>query len=126
MDWFEQSEDRLGEKFWNSVVAANPDRDTRMSKALAYFMFRGIIEDAHSKYRISQDDMKTMNRMAANRAKFFLEIINKDPALMEAFGIEAIMTKEWDDPVITEEDMERLKFYEEIVEYIRNSGKQKE
>ena len=70
--------------------------------------------------------MRTMNKKAVNRAKFFLEIINKDPALMDAFGIEAIMTKEWGDPVITDEDRERLKFYEEIAEYIRNSEKQKD
>ena len=45
---------------------------------------------------------------------------------MDAFGIEAIMTKDWDDPVITDEDRERLKFYEEIAEYIGNSEKQKD
>ena len=122
MDWFDQSDDHLGEKFWNSMVAANPDRDVRLSKALAYFMFRSIIEDAHAKYKISQEDMKNMNKKAANRARFFLETVSKDDALMEAFGVEAIMTKNWDEPVIEEEDRLRLRFYEEIAEYIRNTA----
>lgn len=124
MDWIDQSDDHLGEKFWKSMVAANPDRDARMSKALAYFLFRSIIEDAHAKYKISQEDMKIMNQKAANRAKFFLEMVNKDDALMEAFGVEAIMTKNWDDPVIDEEDKLRLRFYEEIAEYIKNNSEE--
>lgn len=41
------------------------------AKALAVYLFREIIEDAHVKYNISQEDMKAMCKTAANRAALF-------------------------------------------------------
>ena len=38
------------------------------AKALASYLFREVIEDAHVKYNISQADMKDMCKMAVNRA----------------------------------------------------------
>lgn len=42
-------------------------------KALAYFMFREIIEDVYEKYNISDEDMKEMNQKSVNRATSFLK-----------------------------------------------------
>ena len=49
-----------------------------LSKALAHYMFREIIENAHSRYGISQEEMKEMNKIAANRARLFFEYILED------------------------------------------------
>ena len=45
------------------------------SKALAYLVFREVIEDVHAEYNISQDEMKAMNKKAVNRAAMFLECL---------------------------------------------------
>lgn len=66
------------------------------AKALAAFMFREVIEDAHVKYNISQEDMKSMCKDAVNRAAMFLKI--KDTNLYRAFTIHALGGFEWDDP----------------------------
>lgn len=59
-------------------------------------MFREIIEDAHSKCNISQEDMKAMNKEAVNRAMLFLTI-KSDPDMYRAFAIEALGCEEWDE-----------------------------
>ena len=51
--------------------------DDLFAKAMANFLHREIIEDAHSKYNISQEDMEQMNRKAKtkleeNRKKVYL------------------------------------------------------
>lgn len=84
-------------------------------KALANFLFREVIEDAHSKYNISQEEMKEMCREVVNRAALFLEI-QKDPQLLKTFSIEAIYGIEWDKPHITEELRERMEFYRSMAE----------
>ena len=81
-----------GEKFEYIVLA----------KALANYMFREIIEDAHVEYKISQADMKKMNKQAVNRAALFFEILQDDD-LWEAFPIYSTGTNGWDDPECTEE-----------------------
>lgn len=81
------------------------------AKALAAFLFREVIEDAHTKYNISQEDMKEMCRDAVNRAAMFLEIKDNN-RLYRAFAIHAIEGAEWDDPEETEflkEEMELLR-----------------
>lgn len=81
-------------------------------KALANFMFREIIEDAHTKYHISQEDMKVMCREAVNRAALFIAI-QTDPQLYKAFAVYAIAGTEWDESEMTEELYDRMtKVYE--------------
>lgn len=76
-------------------------------KALANFIFREIIEDAHVKYNISQEDMKEMCTKAVNRAALFLNIRN-DEKLYRGFAIQALGCSEWDDVKITEENEKML------------------
>lgn len=92
-------------------------QDNVYSKALANFLFREIIEDCHTKYKISQDDMKQMCKEVVNRAKLYLQIRN-DPKLNLAFSIEAYYGREWDEPEMTEDLKKRLKFYEDVAETI--------
>lgn len=86
-------------------------------KALANFMFREIIEDAHTKYNISQEDMKAMCKEAVNRAMLFIAIKDNEK-LYKAFGVEAYGCNEWDDSEMTEELYEKmgkiLATYEEL------------
>lgn len=74
------------------------------AKALANFLHREIIEDAHSEYNISQKDMEAMNRKAVNRAKLLTEIL-LDSKKLDAFtiGYSLAVVNEWDDPVETDE-----------------------
>ena len=90
----------------NMMIAALSQKDV-YPKALANFMFREIIEDAHSKYNISQEDMKAMNKEAVNRAMLFLTI-KSDPDLYRAFAIEALGCEEWDESEMTEELYQRV------------------
>lgn len=88
-------------------------QDHVYSKALANFIFRQVIEDAHSKYRISQEDMKEMCKEAVNRAEIFIQMLgNKD--LCHAFAIEAIDGIKWDEPELTEDLKKRMEFYEAL------------
>lgn len=63
----------------NMLLAALTQKDV-YPKALANFMFREIIEDAHTKYHIAQEDMKVMCKEAVNRAALFIAI-QTDPQL---------------------------------------------
>ncbi len=73
-------------------------------KALANFLFREIIEDAHTKYNISQEDMRRMCKQAVNRAALYIaHTRSKRPHTMQAFAIHAAECTDWDDAEITEE-----------------------
>lgn len=102
----------------NMLIAALSQKDV-YPKALANFMFREIIEDAHSKYNISQEDMKAMNKEAVNRAMLFLTI-KSDPNMYRAFAIEALGCEEWDESEMTEELYDRMakmmKMFKELSE----------
>lgn len=94
--------------------------DDLFAKALANFLHREIIEDAHSKYKISQEDMELMNRKAVNRAKLLTEIL-LDTKKLDAFTIlySLAVVKEWDDPVETEDIINTRK----TIERTANTGK---
>jgi len=49
-------------------------RPDTQAKAMVNFLFREIIEDAHSKYNIPQDEMQEMCRKAMNRAQFLIDL----------------------------------------------------
>ena len=103
---------------WAHAMEMNPDRNQFLAKALAHFLFREIMEPAHVKYHIRQEDMKMMNKQAANRALFFIQEILPDKECLLAFGIESIQTAGWDDAEITEEEKESLELYNTIVDEI--------
>ena len=88
-------------------------QDHVYSKALANFIFRQVIEDAHCKYQISQEDMKEMCKEAVNRADVFIQILGNND-LYNAFAIEAIDGIKWDEPELTEDLKERIELYEAL------------
>jgi len=67
-------------------------------------MFREIIEDAHVKYNISQEDMKAMCKRAVNRAALYIALTHSErPTTMSAFAIHAAVCDGWDDSETTAE-----------------------
>lgn len=83
------------EKQLYHLAASQPDAQ---AKALANFLFREVIEAAHAKYDISQDDMKTMCKDAVDRAALFLSIQNTP--LQDPFAIYSVPALEWDGPTM--------------------------
>ncbi len=77
------------------------------------YLFREIIEDAHAKYNISQDDMEEMCRIAVNRAALFLDV-QTHPELYDAFVLYGIVDLEWDAPTVTEDTEKTLNSLREI------------
>lgn len=78
-----------------------------------------IIEDAHAKYNISDEDMKTMCKKAVNRAMVYVNSQkSRDKAKRDAFLIYALYGLEWDDAETTDDiikQYELLKCCEEIL-----------
>ena len=95
--------------------------DTKVaSKALAYFVFREIIEDAHTKYKITQEEMMAMNKKAVNRAAAFLESM-EDPELFASLvSLLMLETTGWDNPKKTADTKNHLKLAEEGAEALRS------
>ncbi|WP_292210433.1 hypothetical protein [Butyrivibrio sp.] len=100
------------------VTAKEQDLRKVWPKALANYMFREIIEDAHSKYGISQEDMKEMNKKAANRAKAFLDVIVQDPKMFQAFASYAAFVMEWDAAEITDEEQDIIDILGDMAELL--------
>lgn len=89
-------------------------------KALANFLFREVIEEAHTKYNISQEDMRAMCKQAVNRAALYIaHTQSKRPHTMQAFAIHAAGCSEWDDAEETEEierEMDLIALAEQILD----------
>lgn len=97
--------DNIGKLFLQATEKV-PDA---YAKALASYLFRDVIEDAHVKYQISQSDMKAMNKMALNRASLFINKIKDDTKLYAAFSCHALEVSEWDEAEFTEAEAAELK-----------------
>ena len=106
--------------------AALAQSDT-YTKALANFLFREVIEDAHTKYNISQEDMKDMCKKAVNRAALYIALQHSErPTTMQAFAIHSISCNEWDDSEIIEDierEMDLIADCEKVL--IQNNNKKK-
>ncbi len=73
-------------------------------KALANFLFREIIEDAHAKYNIPDEEIKSMCKRAVDRAALYIELIeSRRTTAQMAFAIHAAGCAEWDDAERTED-----------------------
>lgn len=102
------------DSFTKQMIDKVMEDEHSAAKALAYFMFREIVEDIHAEGKITDEEMKGLNKAACNRGAFLLEHILPNEDLRTAFRIEAINCTGWDPPEIDEELERRKKFYEEI------------
>lgn len=71
--------------------------NTALSKALANYLFREVIEDAHAKYKISEEDVKTMCENAVNRAEALIRIMDNGGSMQSIIGY-SLYTKKWNPP----------------------------
>jgi len=83
------------------VVNRAVHSDDYKAKAIAYFMFREIVEDVHD--RISDSEMAELNRRAVDRAHALVKAMS-DRNLMTGILLNfASHIKDWDEPRDTEE-----------------------
>ena len=75
-------------------------QDAVYPNALANFVFRQVIETAHVKYNISQEDIRIC-KDTVNRAAIFL-LTQEEEDLYKAYAIETIHCIEWDEPEVPE------------------------
>ena len=95
-----------------SLFLNSLEDDNALAKSLANYMFREVIEDAHAKYKISQEDMKIMCKKAVNRAAALLESINKG-LFEDALTAYSYDTKNWDAP-----DEKQVRLYSSFLEQV--------
>ncbi len=95
------------------------DKEKRelFAKALAYYLYREVVEDAHSDYNISQEDMFAMNTKSVNRAKLLVDILD-DEKLLNAFILlySLPVRNEWNNPSETEEVTEIANLIKDVSE----------
>lgn len=94
------------------------------AKSLAYFVFREIIEDVHSKYNITQEEMIAMNIKAVNRAAAFLGCIGNDELLSSLVQMLSLETTGWNNPKETADTKRFLEMAGEFASEL-NSMKEK-
>ena len=97
---------------YNSVISD----ENITAKAIANFLFREIIEDAHAKYGISQADIREMCKEAVNRAAV-LEKVLADEELKKALILYGYSTGKWDAPDADSVDT-KLKEFVDMAGYI--------
>lgn len=96
------------------------DNIDSISIALTHYLFRnGPVEDIHSEGKLSQEDMKTLNKFVVNRIAGLLETIEKN----EWLKLELLLNyyskyfgKGWDKPIpdIDEINLQYKKFLDKI------------
>ena len=85
-----------------------------MAKALAYFLFREVVEDIHAEGKISDDEMMQLNKTVLNRAAYLTDHVLVNPDMRNAFKIEAVECIGWNDPEMTEDLIKRDELYSGI------------
>lgn len=105
--------DELEKTYLEALAIANTDRHA-MAKSMAYFLFREVVEDIHSKYNIPDEEMMALNKKAYNRAAFLTDYVLNNPDMRKAFTINAIYCTEWDDPEMTGDLVKCKDVYSEI------------
>jgi len=87
--------------------------NSEQAKALANFVFREVIEEAHSKYGISQEDIRAMCKAAVNKAQFYIELMTgtghfdtdeatQNAAIQRFVFLQGMYGMSWDMPEWTE------------------------
>ena len=79
------------------------------AKGLAYVLCRELIEDAHAEYKISDEEMKRINKRSVNRAAMLLRLKEKNPKAYETYlaANAAVYCMDWDEPE-EDEDVKQI------------------
>ena len=79
------------------------------AKGLAYVLCRELIEDAHAEYKISDEEMKRINKRAVNRASLLMKLKEEYPKAYETYlaANAALYCSDWDEPE-EDEDVKQI------------------
>ena len=79
------------------------------AKGLAYILCRELIEDAHAEYKISDEEMKRINKRAVNRAAMLLKLKEKNLKAYETYLAANVgaYCMDWDEPE-EDEDVKQI------------------
>jgi len=89
------------------------------AKAVAYFVFREVIEDVHAKYKITDEEMMAMNKKAVNRAAAFLSCLDDEELTASFVQMMSLEATGWDNPKETADTKRHLRLAGEIAEELR-------
>lgn len=87
----------------------NKDNIDSISIALTHYLFRnGPIEDIHSSGKLSQEDMKTLNKFMVNRIAGLLETINNGEWLKLELLLNnySLFGRQWDKPIADTKELD--------------------
>ena len=68
-----------------------------------------LIEDAHAEYKISDEEMKRINKRAVNRASLLMKLKEEQPKAYETYlaANAALYCNDWDEPE-EDEDVKQI------------------
>lgn len=94
----------------NSLLDLDDNQINTISKALAHYVFRhGVVEDIHAEGKLSESDMKRLNKDVHNRIAGLLTAIrdNKMDRVMKTLGFLSLYGSDWDkcEPYLDEFDI---------------------
>ena len=99
-----------------------------LAKAITVEAFRnGPVEDMHAAGKLSEEDMKTLNKYMVNKLARLLYLFDKE----DSFGLCVLLgsaikhAREWDEPEIDWEELDKLKEFANMDETIRFFKKNK-
>ena len=69
-----------------------------MEKAIAHYLCRELIEDLHTNYNISQQEMKAINKKCVDRAYAVIKALSGDELAYRGLLSQAALADNWDDP----------------------------
>lgn len=95
----------------------NKDNFDDISIALTHYLFRnGPVEDMHSEGKLSQEDMKTLNKFMVNRISGLLKTINDGDwlTLESLFNYYKRFGIDWDKPIPDTEEMNYFSYRNKI------------
>ena len=99
-----------------------------LAKAITVEVFRnGPVEDMHAAGKLSEEDMKTLNKYMVNKLARLLYLFEEE----DSFGLCLLLNfarscaTEWDEPEIDLDELEELKKYANMDETIRFFKKNK-
>ena len=87
---------RLSDAF-DKILSASKE-PYAMEKAIAHYLCRELIEDLHTDYDISQEEMKAINIKCVDRAYAVIKALGGDELAYRGLLAQSALADNWDDP----------------------------
>ena len=95
-----------------------------MEKAIAHYLCRELLEDLHTNYNITQEEMKAINKKCVDRAYAVIKALDGDELALKGLLAQSALADNWDDP--NEGELKELQLVGKMIkeeEESRPSGK---